>query len=374
MKKRALNLALVFAVASAVSIGCGSDDDTSPSNNAGSSGMSGSAAASGKGGSSGSTNGGGPTAGTGAGGSGNSGGQLGPGGADMGGALGMDPAGAGGALGEGGEAGGNGFTTAQVQHGAMLVRSAALCGGCHTASGGQELAGNAAFKGGALPAPNLTPDATGIGDWSNTQIMNAIRDGKDDEGRQLDAAMPYWLFHNMSDEDALSIVAFLRSLPPVAATIGANNPAATAVTPLAPSAFPATTLPTSDANYAAAQRGKYLVSGVAQCVKCHSPASAGLPVANFFSGAMPPTPIATFASNITPDTTGIATWSADDVATALKMGKDKAGATLCGSMPSAAKGYGGLSDADAHAIGFYLTTIAPVVNSASAPTLEPVCQ
>ncbi|MEO7033267.1 MAG: hypothetical protein ABI548_05365 [Polyangiaceae bacterium] len=57
----------------------------------------------------------------------------------------------------------------------------------------------------------------------------------------------------------------------------------------------------------------------------------------------------------------------------MKTGKDKAGVTLCGSMPSSAKGYGGLSDTDAHAISVYLTTIPAVANAAAAPTLEPVC-
>ncbi|MEJ1960342.1 MAG: hypothetical protein WDO56_01810 [Gammaproteobacteria bacterium] len=81
-----------------------------------------------------------------------------------------------------------------------------------------------------------------------------------------------------------------------------------------------------------------------------------------------------FSSNITPDsTTGIGGWTPADVATALKLGTNKAGVTLCGSMPSAAKGYGGLSDSDAHAIGVYLTTIPAVTNAAAAPSLEPAC-
>ncbi len=372
MKQRVLNLTLVLAVAGAVVIGCGSDDDSSPGT-AGTSGMSGSG---GKGGNAGGANpgAGNGTGGNATGGNGNSGGgDVGPGGADMGGAPNMGPGGAGGGLGEGGEGGANGYSVAMVAHGAQLVRSVALCGGCHTATNGTELAGNAAFKNSTLPAPNLTPDATGLGDWTDAQIINAIRNGKDDQDRQLDSAMPYWLFHNMSDTDVQSIVAFLRSLKPVVANIGANNPAATAVTPLAPGAFPASTLASTDANYTAAQRGRYLVSGVAQCVKCHSPATAGLPSGSFFSGVAPANNTTIFSPNITPDATGISGWTADDVATALKLGKDKANVTLCGSMPSAAKGYGGLTDADAHAIGVYLTTIAPIANSAAAPTLEPAC-
>ena len=382
MNQGVVKLAAVLAVACAVSVGCGSDDDTSPSGSSGAAGKGGSSGSAGKAGSSGS----GGTAGSAVGGSaGASAGSAGSGEAGAG-LAGAESAGSGGSeesggvagaaqAGEGGEAGtGSGYTAEQIARGTLLVRSVALCGGCHTASGGTELAGNAAFKGGTLPAPNLTPDATGLGDWTDDQIVNAIKNGIDDEGRHLDPTMPYWLFHNMTDADAKSIVAFLRSLTPVSASIGDANPDATAVTPLLPSAFPDSLLATTDENYAAAQQGKYLLSGVAQCVKCHSPTASGLPAASFFSGAAPANNSTIFSSNITPDTvTGIGGWSAQDVANALKLGKDPANVTLCGSMPSAAKGYGGLSDADALAIGEYLTTILPVSNAAAEPSLEPAC-
>ncbi|HWA71540.1 MAG TPA: c-type cytochrome [Polyangiaceae bacterium] len=304
----------------------------------------------------------------------NSGGDSGAAGEGPAGGGGDGPGGAGGVGGAGG-AGGAHYTASQIARGAYLVRSVALCGGCHTATGGGELGGNAAFKGGTLPASNLTPDATGIGEWTDDQIITAFRDGIDDEGRHLNSAMPYWLFHNMSDDDALAIVAFLRSLTPVANEVGAANPEATPVTPLTPASLPNTTLPSSDANYVAAQQGKYLLSGVAQCVKCHSPSAAGLPTAQYFSGvaqaSLPASAI--FASNITPDATGIASWTAADVANALTLGVDKNNRVLCGAMPSAAKGYGGLTDADANAIGVYLTTITGVANANAAPTGEPAC-
>jgi Cytochrome C oxidase, cbb3-type, subunit III len=375
MNQGVLKLSVVLAVACAVSVGCGSDDDSSPGGSSGAAGKGGASGSAGKAGSSGA----GGKVDAAHGGAGTSGAS----GATMGGAAGSENAGAGGALesageagmgqggegGEGGESGGD-----PVGRGAQLVRTVALCGGCHTATGGMELAGNVNFKGGLLPAPNLTPDATGIGEWTDAQIINAFRNGVDDEGRTLDPAMPYWLFHNMSDADAKSVVAFLRSLTPVSATVGANNPNATPVTPLLPSAFPASSLQPADAEYAAAQQGRYLLSGVAQCVKCHSPSASGLPAAGFFSGTAPPNATTIFSSNITPDaTSGIGGWTASDVANALKLGKNKANVTLCGSMPSAAKGYGGMTDADAHAIGVYLTTIPALLNAAAAPTLEPAC-
>jgi len=281
--------------------------------------------------------------------------------------------------GPGGEGGAAGYPDALVDRGRVLVRSVALCGGCHTLAAtstdpaGPELGGNPKFKNSTLPAPNLTDDPAGIGDWTDLQVINAIRNGVDDEGRQLDPIMPYWLFHNMTDADALSIVAFLRSLPHASVAVGDANPAATAVVPLAPSSLPDTTLAVSSPDHDAAVYGKYLVSSVAQCVKCHSPSSVGLPIADFFSGVPPTSSTMIFAPNLTPDDTGLLGWTAADVVTALKAGTNKAGRTLCGSMPSAGKGYGGMTDADAHAIGVYLTSIPNVSKPAAAPGLQPPC-
>ena len=373
MNKRVAHLALVFGLAgavSALSVGCGSDDSpTEPSaGSGGKAGSGGGKAGGGSGGKSGAANNGG------------SGGDLGPAGSagvDQGG----DAAGAGGdqgevagssSGGEGGEGGARGpvhgpYTPEQIARGTVLVRSMAQCGGCHTASdtGSLELGGNPKFANSTLPAPNLTDDPAGIGDWTDAQVINAFRNGIDDEGRQLASAMPYWLFHNMSDQDAQAIVAFLRSLPHASVEVGASNVAATPVTPLAPSALPDTTLPSTDAAYAEAQTGKYLVSGVTLCVRCHSPSAGGVPALAFFSGVPPapttanPAPI--FAPNITPhDPTGIAGWTAADVVTAIKLGKNTANRPLCGGMANAVKGYAGMSDADAHAIGVYLTTIPGV--------------
>jgi mono/diheme cytochrome c family protein len=369
----------LVSIAGAVSIGCSSDTSSAVTSDSGAGGGGGTGgAAGGKGGAStggaaggkgGTSQGGGGAANGGGGGGAGRGGQN--GGAD-GGPPDASPEGGGQT--DGGDAGV--ARAAMIARGAYLVRSVSLCGGCHTASGGQELAGNPLFKSGALPTPNLTPDPTGLGNWTDQQIIGAIRNGVDDQGRHLDSAMPYWLFHNMSDADAAAIVAFLRSLPAASRPPkdgSTDNPNATPLTPLTLAAFPQTSLPSSDSNYAAAETGRYLLAGAAQCVRCHSPSGAGLPAQSYFSGVAPTSGTQIFAPNITPDVTGISGWTAADVATALKVGTNKAGTTLCGSMPSGSKGYGGFTDADANAIGVYLTTIPPVSNAAANPSLEPAC-
>ena len=371
MKLRIAHLAFVLGLAGAVSVGCGSDDDSSTPPTGGTGGGAGKGGA-GKGGS-------------GHGGSSAQGGTA-EGGSAGTGEAGAEPGGAAGAGGEQGEYAGSGpggeggalgvvrvYSATQIERGKVIVRSEALCGNCHTQRGGVELGGNPTFRNGALPAPNLTDDVTGIGEWTDEQVINAFRNGIDDDGRHLDAAMPYWFFHNMSDADAQAVVAFLRSLPHVSLSTGERNPNSVAVAPLSPSSFPETTLAPSSANYAEAQMGKYLVSGVVPCVRCHSSASGGLPIPDFFSGVPPADGTVIFPPNLTPDDTGLATWTAADVAKAIKQGVDTAGRTLCGSMPSGSKGYGGMSDADAHAIGVYLTTIPKVSKPSASPALQPMC-
>ena len=122
------------------------------------------------------------------------------------------------------------------ERGRYLVR-VAICQDCHSprASGGdgdgtgldagydvRHLFGGGGFgfrykDGRWLIPPNLTPDReSGIGGWSEADIVKAIRTGITPDGRQLNPMMPYAVaFHVMNDQDATDIARFLRSLPPV---------------------------------------------------------------------------------------------------------------------------------------------------------------
>lgn len=71
--------------------------------------------------------------------------------------------------------------------------------------------------GGLLIPQNLTPDAeTGLGTWSDADIVRATRTGVTLDGRQLNHVMPYLgAYRDMTDQDAADLVRFLRSLKPV---------------------------------------------------------------------------------------------------------------------------------------------------------------
>lgn len=101
------------------------------------------------------------------------------------------------------------------------------CGGCHTggALAGQpdprlHLAGSGIGFGipevGVFYPPNLTPDReTGLGAWSEADIVRAVRTGVRPDGRVLAPVMPWHSYAALNDADARALARYLRSLPPV---------------------------------------------------------------------------------------------------------------------------------------------------------------
>jgi mono/diheme cytochrome c family protein len=70
---------------------------------------------------------------------------------------------------------------------------------------------------GTFYGPNLTPDrATGLGGWTDAQIVAAIQTGVRPDGRVLAPIMPWRALAALTKPDAAAVVAYLRSLPAVA--------------------------------------------------------------------------------------------------------------------------------------------------------------
>jgi mono/diheme cytochrome c family protein len=64
--------------------------------------------------------------------------------------------------------------------------------------------------------PNLTPDPeTGLGKWSEADIVKAVRTGVRPDGRVLAPVMPYHNYGKLTDADALALASYLKSLKPV---------------------------------------------------------------------------------------------------------------------------------------------------------------
>ncbi len=67
-------------------------------------------------------------------------------------------------------------------------------------------------------AANITPDDTGIGNWTEAQFIKALREGKSkglDGTRPILPPMPWPNIAKMKDEDLKAMFAYLKSLPPV---------------------------------------------------------------------------------------------------------------------------------------------------------------
>lgn len=64
---------------------------------------------------------------------------------------------------------------------------------------------------------NITPDPeTGIGNYTEAQFIQTIRDGKKQgRGRDILPPMPWPAFKNLTDDDLKSIYAFLRTVKPL---------------------------------------------------------------------------------------------------------------------------------------------------------------
>ena len=111
-----------------------------------------------------------------------------------------------------------------VERGKYLV-TIMDCIGCHTDGylagnplPGRYLAGSSIGFGGPegiVYPPNLTPhEENGLGEWTDEEIVLAIRAGQRPDGRRLAPVMPWPNYASLTDEDARAIVAFLRTLPP----------------------------------------------------------------------------------------------------------------------------------------------------------------
>lgn len=137
--------------------------------------------------------------------------------------------------------------TSEAAHGKYLVELLG-CGSCHTDGAligeprmDRRLAGSdvgiaysdpltESHPGVVYPA-NLTPDPkTGLGAWTDEEIMRVIRSGLDRTGRKHLPVMPWPAYAKLSDEDALAIAAYLRALPPVEHRVPENVPPGTKAT------------------------------------------------------------------------------------------------------------------------------------------------
>jgi mono/diheme cytochrome c family protein len=223
---------------------------------------------------------------------------------------------------------------------------------------------------GVVQAQNITPDPEfGLGRWTDGEVIRAIREGVDRDGKALFPMMPYEQFREMSDEDVRSVVAYLRTFRPIHKQVAPRR-----------LDFPVNLLikfvprpvdgpvPTPDATDTRAY-GQYLAT-IAGCGVCHTPHdSKGKPLLDqqFTGGWELVGPWGRVVSaNLTPDPDNyLGTASRDDF-----IGRFKSFETLDGAnAPVATQGrntvmrwpaYAGMTPEDLGAIYDYLHSLEPV--------------
>jgi mono/diheme cytochrome c family protein len=259
-----------------------------------------------------------------------------------------------------------------VARGRYIVRNAATCGGCHSANERNPdgpLSGGTEFKDwrlGTIRASNLTPDsATGIGAWSEADIVRALRNGQRPSGRVLAPVMPYDWMHRMSDADAYAVAYYLKSEPAVHNDVR-QNPNLVFKTAQLFRAPDDRLLVVPPARGPTAAYGDYLANHVALCAHCHTPRSGIREQYDdklaYAGDATPPKEFPANPSNITPDSaTGIGRWSEADFIRTMRTGVNPSGDTLNPIMPW--RTMRRMTDDDLRAIYRYLRTLSPIENS-----------
>lgn len=273
-------------------------------------------------------------------------------------------------------------TPAQLARGEYLVRHVLACNECHTARDWTRWGGPASGPAGAggdcynqdhgfpgtICGSNVTPDpATGIGAWTDGEVLRAIREGVDREGQALFPLMPYTEYRHLSDEDARAVVAFVRGLQPVRHAVRETEidfPVSFFMR-MAPRPLDGPVLepnPSDPVHY-----GEYLAT-VAGCKFCHTPVDGrNQPIEGraFGGGQEFRGPWGTVvSSNLTPHPTGLGQRNQENFVSLFRSFADVskvAVPTRPGEntvMPWFA--YSGMTDFDLGAIYTYLRTVKPV--------------
>jgi mono/diheme cytochrome c family protein len=276
-----------------------------------------------------------------------------------------------------------------VARGAYLATGVAACALCHTPLQAGAMAPDMTklFAGGLeMPdafgmwrGPNITNDPdTGIGKWTDEQVIAAIRQGVRPDGTALHPIMPYPFFNKMTDDDVKAIVAFLRTgVKPV------NNKVELSTDlKRPPQGMPAPT-GNVDAKDDPVKHGEYLAT-LMHCAACHTPyvgegKDMQPDMSKAYSGGFamefpPEMGMGTgtlYSPNLTNHETGLAKWTEADIVTALRTLTRPDGRPIFGPMQFYAGMWKQVSDEDMAAIAKYIKSIPGVDHKVPDSTYKP---
>jgi mono/diheme cytochrome c family protein len=258
-----------------------------------------------------------------------------------------------------------------VERGQYIFSLAGGCG-CHTVPQETPNAGAREFP---IPmakiySTNLTADKnTGLGDWSDRQIRDAMTKGVRPNGEKLLPVMPYEAYSGMAEEDLTALIAYLRSLK----AAPKKTPALKTWAPFYRAGgtfvwfqfFSRSSNSPARAPESGIERGRYLVEHVALCIDCHTPRNfMGVPDRSLYLAGAKKGPLGEEIPNITPDKeTGIGDWSREDIAGLLLTGTRPDLDKVEGLMAEVIEaGFKNMKREDALAIADYLKFVPPITN------------
>jgi mono/diheme cytochrome c family protein len=238
-------------------------------------------------------------------------------------------------------------------------------GGC-TSCHGERLEGGLALESdfGTFHVPNISTDPeTGIGDWSELDLVNAMMLGSSPGGEHYYPSFPYTSYTRMKVQDITDLKAYLDTLPPVDHVVAPhdlrfpwNFRRAVGLWKL----FylkqgPVVSGPADDPIF---ERGRYLVEGAGHCGECHTPRNrlGGLRLETWLAGGPNPDGEGR-VPNITPDPDGLGSWSESDIVYYLESGFTPEFDTVGGSMVKVQEHMALLPAQDRGDIAAYLKSI-----------------
>ena len=244
---------------------------------------------------------------------------------------------------------------------------AAGCLGCHTAEGGEPLAGGRALETpyGVFYSPNISPDSeTGIGNWSRSDFIRALKHGEAPDGSAYFPVFPYPSYRLMSDADAGRLFDHIKTLEPQRSPNRAHELpwwlARWMMTFWQWLMLDEPALPPGDPRLS---RGRYLVDALGHCGECHTPRNwAGVSDRDRYLAGSKDGPEGESVPNITPYRgDGLGKWDAGDLDYFLVSG-ELPGGDYTGSLMTEVieNTTSRLSDSDRAAMVAYLRSIRPL--------------
>jgi len=254
-----------------------------------------------------------------------------------------------------------------------------IAGGCacHTEPKKPAHAGGRAFPipFGTVYSTNITQDKdTGLGNWTDQQIADAMTKGISRDGSRILPVMPYEKYSGMAQADLEALIIYLRTLKPIKKTTPALKtwaPFARSLgAPIFLKAFGRFSISPKEAPKNGIERGRYLLEHVSLCGDCHTPRNPiGVPQQSLYlAGAGEKIgPLGQAVPNITPDKdTGIGDWKQEDIVELLRTGTkpdlDNVQGLMYEVIEGTSGGYKDMKKQDALAIAAYLKSIPGIKN------------